>query len=93
MKIRIFAKESKSLPKDWCQNFCNSIVLSGLKLCGKGANFDEKMPNFVKFKKAMLRAENQSPGPKRIKIKQNSYNRTRRSLFMLSKSNSGSMLG
>ena len=43
-----FSKESKSLPKDWCQNFCNSIVLRGLKLCEEGAHFGRKMLNFSK---------------------------------------------
>ena len=71
IQIFFFAKECKSLPKDRCQNFCNSIVLRDLKLPGKGAKFRRKMVNFVKFTKAILGPEKQSPGPKSIKINQN----------------------
>merc|ERR1711966_285253 len=71
LRIRIFAIESKSLPKDWCQNFCNPIVFRGIKPPDKNENLDEKMSIFVKFTKAIFGPQKQSPGLKSIKNKLN----------------------
>ena len=50
----VFFQKRLSHSKDWCQIFCNSIVLRGLKLPVKGAKFCRKMLFFVKFRKAIL---------------------------------------
>ena len=66
-----FCQREYVIAEDWCQFFCNSFVLRSLNLPEEGANFDEKMLNFVKFRKAILGPQKQSPGPKSMKIKQN----------------------